>query len=159
MSYGLTILIAPSFWFNYIKYVGLTIYFIVVLMRIYIKKGNIKVANYILIISFLLQAVVTLFRSPYALAYRILPIIYYIIFGLYLCNILLRKTRLVNNKIFAIATAIFIIYQIVIPIFNTLRYSTFEYNYIITYSIVLILYILIVPYFYNYYRLLKGGDL
>jgi len=129
--YGLRILISES------AKIGIIVYFAIVLSRLYNKKGNINIANSILII---LSVINTVFMN-------MLFAVINIIFILYLCNILLNKVKLVNNKIFAIAIIIGAAFRFIsmLKFFNT------------TGLIFILSDLAIIPYFYNYYELLNGA--
>lgn len=140
--------------------IGLTIYFLIILLRLYKQKGSIKLANGILIVLYSYQSVVGILEvikvseflshAKYLTGYFIVNIIYTIIcilLTLYFINILFRKINLVNNKIFSLSI-------VVLSIMLILQY-VFTNNF----SIIRLLYLgylLIIPYFYNYYELLKG---
>ena len=76
---------------------------------------------------------------------------------LYFINILLRKIKLINNKTFAIITIAVSIYQLLRCIF--IIYGASEILLLdMLYFVKYLAHITIVPYFYNYYELLKGGN-
>ena len=140
---------------NYLDLIGLTVYFTIVCIRMDEKNCNIKVANYILIASFLIKTVlniVPLLNNSYArldsynnyFINTVVTTIINIITILYLYNILLKKTKLINNKVFALATIIYVVYLMIqMPTFSLI-------------GIFLNLCILArIPYFYNYHELLK----
>ena len=43
---------------RYVGYIGIVVYFANVLLRMYKKKGNIRVANYILIVTLIIQTII-----------------------------------------------------------------------------------------------------
>ena len=130
--------------------IGLVFYFTVVLMRMTRQKGNIKIANYILTITLIGTISFGIAEGESIL---IETLIYGIII-LYLCNILLRKFRIINNKIYAVVIIGLSLYQI----FSIVKYL-FIYNDVAQYVIIdlirILSYMATVPYFYNYYELLK----
>ena len=139
----------------------LIIYFIVILVRMFLQKGNLKFANYTLIISYIVTILMIIPNIKYI--FNIVGIAYVlslVTMILYLCNILLRKNNFVNNKIFAIVIIIYTLIQLIssLDTFNlfAIKYSVFteEIIYIINY----IGYLFIIPYFYNYYNVLKGEN-
>ena len=140
---------------------GLIIYFIVILIRMFLQRGNLKFANYTLIISYILTLLMIIPSIKYIFSINgIVYVLSLIVMILYLFNILLRKNNFVNNKIFAIVIIIYTVIQIIsiIKAYNgfTTRYSAFVENTI--YLINYIGYLFIVPYFYNYYNVLKGEN-
>ncbi len=130
---------------------GILIYFMIITFRLYQKKGNVKVANYILIIYFvikILSLLINVFRISSITFYDIvfnfiIPIIVYVISTLYFCKILFKiKIPFIDNMIFTTALLIYI---------SNMLISNFT-----IYSIILALsYLSIIPYFYNYYELLE----
>ena len=135
--------------------IGLIVYFSIILIRMYKQKGNIKLANILLlvtyIVSFVLSSVVDFMQEESIL-------IDIILFGtiiLYLCNILFRKLKIINNKIFAVIVLGFSVFQII-------RFIIYFFSetdlYLMLYSIKYLGYMAIVPYFYIYYNLLKGEN-
>ena len=145
-------------WFtslNFAYSIGFLIYFIIVLLRLYKEKGNIKIANYILIGSFIISLVVHIVIIQDLPGLSMASIVYLvvtIITLLYLTNILLRKIKIVNNKSFIFIIFIYLIYQAFLMIIVK------EMDlYIMSELVNSLSYLLITPYFYNYYDLLKGG--
>ena len=134
--------------------IGLVFYFTVVLMRMRRQKGNIKIANYTLIITYTITLIGTISFGIAEGESILIEVLIYGIIILYLCNILLRKFRFINNKIYAVVIIGLSIYQIV----SVGRYL-FIYNdvalYVIRDLIRILSYMATVPYFYNYYELLK----
>ena len=135
--------------------IGLIVYFSIILIRMYKQKGNIKLANILLlvtyIVSFVLSSVVDFMQEESIL-------IDIILFGtiiLYLCNILFRKLKIINNKIFAVIVLGFSVFQII-------RFIIYFFSetdlYLMLYSIKYLGYMAIVPYIYIYYNLLKGEN-
>ena len=135
--------------------IGLIVYFSIILIRMYKQKGNIKLANTLLLVtyiaSFIVSSVVDLMLGESIL-------IDIILFGtiiLYLCNILFGKLKIINNKIFAVIVLGFSVFQII----QFIIYFFSETDlYLISYSIKYFGYMAIVPYFYIYYNLLKEGN-
>ena len=134
--------------------IGLVFYFTVVLMRMRRQKGNIKIANYTLIITYTITLIGTISFGIAEGESILIEVLIYGIIILYLCNILLRKFKFINNKIYAVVVIGLSVYQIV----SIGRYL-FIYNdvaqYVIRDLIIILSYMATVPYFYNYYELLK----
>ena len=133
----------------------LMIYFSVVLLRIYKKKGDIKKANVLLISSYILifiEMVYVKFMYAYDIVTYSIFLVLQIVMILYLCNIFFRKIKIINNKVFATVLVFFSVYQIL-----RLGINFFEEPelYLIVNLIKYLGYMTIVPYFYNYYELLK----
>ena len=132
---------------------GYIIYFSIVAMRLYKQKGNIKTANYILMIFSIMSLITSLVSLIQFINYggylntEILFIFIELINIIYLVNILFKKAKMkyITNKLFAIVNILFAIYCIISASFNLI---TFMYY---------IGYLLRIPYFYNYYELLKGS--
>lgn len=138
---------------NFAYSIGFFIYFIIVLLRLYKEKGNIKIANYILIGSFVLSLVVHIVIIPgLSMTTNIVYLVVTVITLLYLINILLRRIRIINNKSFIFIIFSYLIYQVFLMVI--IKEIDF---YIMSELINSLGYILIAPYFYNYYNLLKGG--
>ncbi len=136
---------------------GLVIYFIIILMRLYKQKGNIKIAKYMLIATYLLSVlgiIITTIADGESIFFMLIEILMFVIIILYFCNILLRKFKIFNNKIFAILVIGLSIYQL----FRVGKFMLVNNEvelYLISYFAKYLGYIAIVPYFYNYYELLK----
>lgn len=132
--------------------IGLIFYFFTVLMRMYKQKGNIKIANNLLMTTYIISLIGAILLG---IAQGESFLIEFIFFGtiiLYLCNILFRKIKFINNKIFAVVILGFSIYQLI-------RFGIYFLNeanfHLILYSIKYWGYMAVIPYFYNYYKLLK----
>lgn len=141
--------------------IGLIVYFIIILVRMFTQKGNLKIANYTLILAYILQLVMIIPSIKYAFTVNgIVYVMSLIIVLLYFFNILLRKKNFVNNKIFAVVISLYTLVQLIFVIksynFFTTRYSPIVETTI--YSINYIAYLFIIPYFYNYYNILKGEN-
>lgn len=141
--------------------IGLIIYFVIILIRMFLQKGNLKVANYTLVGLYIGQLLMIIPNIKYIFIVKgIIYVISFITILLYFINILLRKKNFVNNKIFAITITLYTLIQLVsvISSYNlfAIKYSPFIENtiYIINY----IGYLFIIPYFYNYYNILKGEN-
>lgn len=137
---------------NNLYIIGLIVYFIIILMRMYKQRGNIKIANALLITTYILSLILSVFINIAEGESILVDVLLFGITILYLSNILFRKIKFINNKIFAVILLGFSIYQII-------RFGTyiFRNNEILISGFVKYLgYIAIVPYFYNYYELLKG---
>lgn len=140
-SYPIMIL---SFSLNHLYSIGLIIYFIIIITRMFKNKGNVKFANYIIIILCVAQLALSIVSiisdcTMIGLIYAVSLLIT----TLYFCNILLRKKNFVNNKIFATVMILSTLIQIV---------NRISYPYVVIQGIGQLL---IIPYFYNYYELLK----
>lgn len=137
--------------------IGLVVYFIIILMRLYKQKGNIKVANYMLITMYILSIfglVVSTIAEGESILYSFVNILIFIVIILYFFNILLNKSNVINNNVFAIIVVGLSAYQLIR--FGTYIFGSKEVElYIISFCIKYIGYIAVVPYFYNYYKLLK----
>ena len=127
---------------------GLLIYFIYIVLRFYKLKGNIKIVNYILITTIAVSIIGNILGKLW------INVIVLIIFELYLLNIFCRKKTLINNKIALIVLVAYIIYSIVV---NNIRTYFFVQN-LFDFITQIIGYLFIIPYFYNYYNLLKGEN-
>lgn len=114
-----------------IGYIGLIIYFTTIVLRTHFKRGNIKLANYSLIGLF---ACSTIFS----------PRIINIFLLLYFISIISKKA-FIPNKVFVIG-------MLLCSIHTFLGFS-------LTTLIMTIGYLMIIPYFYNYYNLIKKGGL
>ena len=136
-------------------FIGLIIYFSTVLTRMFKQKGNIKFANYTLILTYITSIVVSIVLGIAEGEFFTLDDLLLIIMTLYFCNILLRKTKLINNKTFAIIVIGLSVYQLIrcsIVIFEANEIGFLDMSYFVKH----LAHITIVPYFYNYYELLKG---
>ena len=140
---------------------GLIIYFIVILMRMFFQKGNIKVANYILIISFVITIVMEIYSciTLEISSLLLVALAIHIVLLLFFLNILIKKVQIVNNKVFLLSVIAFAIYNFV----RIKKYSQFFMAYrfsvefeLICWVLMYVGYLLIIPYFYNYYNILKG---
>ena len=142
---------------------GFAFYFIIVLLRLVFGKGSIRLADSILIIFLCISIIVSVSLSIY-FGININTIIYLVInltIFLYLYNLLIKKKTKIDNKVFSLVIIIFIIYQVVASFINknliASMYNNFSQNLIINiiYFIMKISYIGVIPYFYNYYEILK----
>lgn len=96
-----------------LEFIGLTVYFAIVVMRMNKKEGNIKVASYVLLISFAIRTLMNIIQLLDGVAYPLyllVEIAVKIIVILYFANILLRKTNPINNKIYSLAMIIYVIF-------------------------------------------------
>lgn len=131
---------------------GFIVYFAIVVMRLYKQKGNIKIANYILILFSIIHLIYScrfmLYDEVSAdyLINQIVNILLSFVNIIYLVNIFFKKSKIkyITNKLFSIANILFAIYFTFLPEFNLVT------------LIYYIVYLLRIPYFYNYYELLKG---
>ncbi len=141
-------------------FIGLIIYFSIVLIRMYKQKGNIKIANYILVATFIISIIVgiilAIMEAELIFSLNDLSVI---IMTVYLINILFIRKNFINNKIFGVVVIGVSIYEIIkccIFISNvggieSLISGSFNTAYFIKHFV----HIAIIPYFYNYYELLK----
>ncbi len=135
----------------YANIIGLITYFSIILLRILKKKGNIKIANYTLLVTYIVSLVVSIFVGILEGEIFNLQDLLRIITILYLFNILFHKLKFMNNKIFAVLVIIFSL----LPMINALlsNRTTISINVVsLTNNLG---YLLIIPYFYNFYNLLK----
>lgn len=126
-------------------FLGLIVYFSVVLLRMFRGKGNIKLANYTILISLALASVCNILGGFY------INVIVLLILELYLLNILLRKKTFITNKIALLIMVLYIFYFLIIPDYRVYFFVENTFDYVTQ----LIGYIFIMPYFYSYYNLLK----
>ena len=123
-------------------------YFIYIVLRFYKLKGNIKIGNYILITTFVIAIIGNILGRLW------INVIVLIIFELYLLNIFFRKKTFISNKIALMVLIIYIIYSIFL---NNSRTYFFVEN-LFDFITQIIGYLFIIPYFYNYFELLKGEN-
>lgn len=135
--------------------IGYNIYFSITLLRLYKGKGNIELAKKLLIVSYIINIVINFVMIGIVAGNFILAIISLIPNGiilLYLLNILFGKFKIINNKVYIIPTILtfilFILYLVQLE-----KYV----EEIILRAMECFGSIATVPYFYNYYELLKGG--
>lgn len=142
-----------------INIIGLIVYFLIACLRLFKKSGNIKIASYILVITFVIQLVLSIKSILHSLkleyidfnfAYYVVSIlielsIFVVSIIFFIKTLILRKKGIINNKIFASVMIISSIFYLMhgISIITILYYLAF---------------LSIVPYFYNYYNLLKGEN-
>lgn len=121
--------------FHSILGIGFLLYFIIFLLRLYFKKGNIKFANTILLITLVLHIVMCVAYLPRNL-YSIL--VFFILVGnfLYFINIFYMKNKIFNNLFFLIISVLYLLL-----VFSGIYQ--------------LIGLVSIIPYFYNYYNFLE----
>ena len=133
--------------------IGLIVYFIIILFRIFAQKGNLKIANYTLIITYLVQLLMIIPNIKYNSVDRI--IVYVVSF------VIIRKKNFVNNKIFAITIILYTLLQLFPFIINGIHFFGIRYAPLVETTIYIINYIgyiFIIPYFYNYYNILRGEN-
>lgn len=127
-------------------------YFATVLLRLYKKGGNIDIARKVLIVGILINIIIEILHISSVNDNHILiisNILYYIVWLLYLINIFENKGIKINNKIIPIIT----IFYIIIPFLcsSEINVSMIKDTIINRLQI-----ILMIPYFYKYYDLVKG---
>lgn len=135
-------------------YVMLVVYFICVLLRLKKINANMKIIQYMLLGSILISFVIyiiSLFIYYSAISiHDILFIIPYIGFFIYFLNIFnIKEVKFANNNFFIASTFINILPFII------LMFSASSFFEILMYLLNILLPISIVPYFYNYYNLVK----
>lgn len=165
-----------TFWsMTHIADIGIIIYLAIVALRLYNKKINIVAGKNILIIGTIIQIMIILYISNSLSLWSILAIIsiiYYLVLCLYFCNITFKKPNFMNNKIYLALTIIYIIVNILVPVIYNIDFSISNIFHIgdtiseiintflasISKNITTFCYLLIMPYFYNYYNWLKGAN-
>ncbi len=136
-------IIISTFVIDNILKIGMIIYFILISIRIFFNKGNLTVTNMILFISLIIWDLLLLTAKNF------IGFICFFLISLYFINILFKKNTFINNIIFLLAILIYISFNIIqINQHNTA--GEINYLYIQYFS-----YLLITPYFFNYYILLK----
>lgn len=136
---------------------GFIMYFSIILYRMNIRRGNLKRVTNILIV-FLILTILSLILLQVADIMNfsnIIAITVNIIILIFLFNILKRKSTKFSNNIFLVVIVAYTIYQLVIDNMNTTIFTNeFDTR---TFLIWLcnVSYLGIVPYFYNYYEILK----
>lgn len=130
--------------------IGFAIYFAMTLLKMHKENVNIKVANYVLIITLIIQTVFDMIMAIARLDYGIgntdefIGIIVNVISIMYFFNILLKKAHYINNKVYLIAVIVGFVFQLLqTPIFSSRK------------IILNLCSLAVVPYFYNYYELSK----
>ena len=131
--------------------IGFVVYFVMILLKMYKKQVNMKVANYVLIITLIIQTVsygiMTIARVAYGIANidEFAEIMVNIISIIYFFNILLKKPNFINNKIYLITVIVGFAFKMIQPSF----FSSGE-------ILLSLCSFTVVPYFYNYYELSKN---
>ncbi len=156
VSLILTILLLILFQFT--GTLGFILYFSIILYRMNRRRGNLKIATNILIVSLILTILLLiLFQFTGTMdSNNIIAIIVNIIILIFLFNILKRKSTKFSNNIFLVMMVVYTIYQLVMDNMNIIIFTN-EFdtrNFLIW--ICNVSYLGIVPYFYNYYEILKG---
>lgn len=123
---------------------GFLVYFIVVLLRIFAKKGDIKIANYFLMLSLIIAIIGNVLNKQF------INVIVLFLFELYLLRIFLGKRTFINNKAISIVFIVYIIYAFIFK----RNIFVFESD-ILDYFTQAIGLLLVTPYFYGYFELLK----
>lgn len=123
---------------------GIVCYFIIIYTRLFFKRGNVKIANIVLISSLII------FDIIYLVYQNIIGFVVFFIITLYFINILFHKNTHINNIIFLIDLLFYVGFNCYSvsqnPIFaGQLNSIIFQY----------VSYLLIIPYFFGYYTLLK----
>lgn len=136
---------------------GIIAYFVIVLLRITKHNVSINIANCLLILTFVVSFLCGIFVGISQGEGIVLFDFVLLISALYFCNIFLIKSRLINNKIFVIPVIVCLVYELITNGTYILRSDEIVFSDLI-YFIKYIGYILILPYFYNYYNLLKKEE-
>lgn len=140
---------------------GIITYFVIVLLRLSKHNISINIANSILITTFIVSFLCGIFIGISQGEGIVLFDFILFISALYFCNILLRKLKLINNKVFAIVVIACLMYELIMNVTYILESNEIAFSdliYFIVSFIKHIGYIAIIPYFYNYYRLLKKEE-
>lgn len=137
---------------------GFILYFSIILYRMNRRRGNLKIATNILIVSLILTilSLILLQVADIMNFSNIIAITLNIIIYIFLFNILKRKSTKFSNNIFLVMMVVYTIYQLVMDNMNIIIFTN-EFdtrNFLIW--ICNVSYLGIVPYFYNYYEILKG---
>ena len=132
-EFGIVTIYHTYFW-------GLLIYFIIVVFRLFKLKGNIKVANFILIITLGVSIIGNILVNSW------INVIILAILELYLIN------TFINNKIACVVFILYIFYSIIVLDFRTYFFAENIFDFVTQ----IVGYVFIIPYFYGYYELLKG---
>lgn len=137
--------------------IGLLIYFLTVFLRTKRKEINIKIIQKVLIGLFIFNAFICLlsfFTLGLYFVNRFITTIYFSVSAIYFYGIFNRKCK-INNKVFFVISIINIIFYLYHCI-------TMIYEFHILFIIDMLIYALfslsIIPYFYNYYNLVKGCE-
>lgn len=147
--------------FSTLFILGIITYFVVVLLRMSKHNVNINIANNILITTFIVSFIGIIYVGISVGEGIDLSAWVLFISALYFANILLRKIKLINNKVFAIVVIACLMCESIMNVLNILKSSELYFPtviYFITSFIKHIGYIAILPYFYNYYKLLKKEE-
>lgn len=136
---------------------GFILYFSIILYRMNRRRGNLKIATNILIVSLILTilSLILLQVADIMNFSNIIAITLNIIIYIFLFNILKRKSTKFSNNIFLVMMVVYTIYQLVMDNMNIIIFTN-EFdtrNFLIW--ICNVSYLGIVPYFYNYYEILK----
>ncbi len=137
-EFGIVTIYHTYFW-------GLLIYFIIVVFRLFKLKGNIRVTNFILIITLGVSIIANILGNS------LINVIVLAILELYLINIFLGKNTFINNKIACVVFIIYIFYSIIVLDFKTYFFAENIFDFVTQ----IVGYLFIIPYFYGYYELLK----
>lgn len=132
-------------------FIGLTIYFIIILISISSRKVNVNIANNLLIVFVTISAIFSFI--PFIGTNSIIFFIENIVFIMFLYNIFYNKFNFINNIIFTILIISYTIYTYILPIITSsyINLSSYEITHILAY-------LSFIPYFYNYYNSVKKGN-
>lgn len=137
-EFGIVTIYHTYFW-------GLLIYFIIVVFRLFKLKGNIRVTNFILIITLGVSIIGNILGNS------LINVIVLAILELYLINIFFGKNTFINNKIACVVFILYIFYSIIVLDFKTYFFAENIFDFVTQ----IVGYLFIIPYFYGYYELLK----
>lgn len=124
---------------------GLIVYFTIILLRLKGKNINIKIANYTLLVTSIIQVINSILNFI-----SIVHLITTIATTIFFVEIFFKKKLYINNIVFSIL----ILLQQIVNLVLSMRNANMS-SYIIMTIIGCISYLLIIPYFFNYYEILK----
>ena len=124
--------------------IGIIIYFIIICMRLFANKGSVKIANIILISTLIIWDLLLF------IYHNIISFVVFLIIIAYFVNILFKKKNPINHIVFLIDIVFYVVYNC----YTVIQNSDFanQISYIIPQYL---FYLLIIPYFFGYYLLLK----
>lgn len=149
---------------RHVEYLGLLIYFTCVLLKLFKVKLKVKVSEWLLMIIIALRLIVvgiffiTQFYDYASSTYyhynfpleALMSLIFQILVIMFMYEIVSKKTKFINNKIYAVGIIIYLIFQI--------GYNISDREYVGLIIIDMLPYIATLPYFYTYYKFLKNDS-
>lgn len=149
---------------RHLEYLGLLIYFTCILLKLFKVKLKIKVSEWILMITnvfrliFIGIMVIMEFYDYTSSTYYhykfpiepLMSLIFQILFTMFMYEIVSKKTKFINNKIYSMSTIIYLIFEI--------GYNINDVDYVRLIIIDILPYIATLPYFYTYYKFLKNDS-